>query len=172
MNNFHEFLDNLSSYLAALLLCKPAVFIFAAVMAVLGGWWRGSPEMLKSLIIAAPCLFTLDFITGLARSVWIDHHRFSSAGMGQSMIKLFVYLSLFILCIIFDSALSTGYSAQLAVLTFIIAREAKSNLENITALKPVSGVEVPKCVSDSVDKLNDINKQSEKCEITNEVKHE
>ena len=89
----------------------------------------------------------------MTRSVWAEHRPICSENMGRSLVKAYVYISLFLLCLALDWSLRTGYSSQLALLVFVVVREAKSNLENLSALRSVSGVEIPGFIEKGFEQL-------------------
>lgn len=153
MNTWKELTTNATGYGVALFSAGP-VFPLAGVLAVLGGYWAQAPELWRILGVIAPGLFLLDLATGIARSLLADHRRFTSEALGRSLVKAYVYLSLFLLCLALDWSVRTGYAAQLSVLIFITVREAKSNLENLSALRAVSGVEIPGFIGKGFERLS------------------
>lgn len=134
------------------------VCLLAVITAALGHYWNQAPELWRVLGIIAPGLCILDLFTGIAKSTLADHKRFCSEGLGRSLVKAYVYITLFLLCLALDGCVRTGYSAQLALLVFIVVREGESNLENLSALKNISGVEIPDFIRKGFDQLERKNK--------------
>jgi len=152
MESWHELSANLSRYRETLFAGRLA-WIPAMLAASLGAWWSNAPELLRVLGMLAPGLFVLDLATGIARSVLAEKRSVCSEALGRSLVKAFVYLSLFLLCFALDLAVRTGYAAQLALLVFVVVREAHSNLENLAALRGLSGVEIPGFIKEGFDRL-------------------
>lgn len=103
-------------------------------------------------LIAFFILFTIDFICGFSKGIFIE--GISSSKLRKSVTKLIGYLGLMLLCLTLDTLVKIGFNSIYSPITTIALIsssliEAKSIVENLQML----GIDIPAIISELIEKM-------------------
>ena len=119
---------------------------------------KDAPNLWADLAVALVVLMILDMILGIWASM-SQGHKLSSCGFQRAILKLVLYLVVFIVSAIVDHLFELPYTFSFLVLSLCVIREGTSVGENSRSLWEKNFPDKPFPFSFVFDKLSEVNKR-------------